>query len=129
MQLDHTEMKVRRWSTRTKAIPRRLIGRYCLMRTSKTIGRERKQTERLIGHAHHVGLVTIPSSLLRIGSVRHLESLHLRDHDWTTDDTDHCIEEVTHGPKREPSFTNTRYPGTRRAIRYCATLGRSRFTI
>ena len=37
------------------------------MRTSKTIGRTRKQTERLIGHAHHVGLATIPPSLLRIG--------------------------------------------------------------
>ena len=28
-------MKVRRWTTRTKAIPRRQMGRCCLMRTSK----------------------------------------------------------------------------------------------
>ena len=54
-----------------------------------------RQTGRMIGHPHHVGLATIPSSLLRIGSVRHLDSLCRRDHDRTTGETVCCIEEVT----------------------------------
>ena len=41
-------MKLRRLTTLAKAIRRRQIGRHCL-----------KQTERLIGHALHVGLATI----------------------------------------------------------------------
>ena len=87
-------------TTRTKAIPRRQRSRYCLVKTPKTIGGTIRQTGRMIGHPHHVSLATIPPLLLRIGSVRHLNSLCLRDPDRTTGET--ICDSERHGPKRRP---------------------------
>ena len=50
----------------------------------KTIGSTRKRTERLIGQAHHVGRATFPSSLLRIRSVRRLDSLWPSNSHWAS---------------------------------------------
>ena len=55
----------------------------------------RKQKGLLTAPTHHAGLATIPSSLLRIGSVRRLDSLCLWDRDQTSGETNSCIVEVT----------------------------------
>ena len=78
-----------------KAIPRLHVCGNCLVRASKTIGGTKKQTELLIGPTHHAGLATIPSSSLRVGPVRRLDSLCLCDRDQTTGETKRCIGEAT----------------------------------
>ena len=81
-----------------KAIPRLQMCGNCLVRASKTNGGTRKrrnQTELLIGPTPHAGLATIPSSSLRVGSVRGLDSLCQWDRNQTTGEPICCIVDVT----------------------------------
>ena len=68
------KMRSRRWLKLEKAIPRLQMCGDCLVRASKTIGKERKQTEQLLGPTRHAGFVTSPSSSLQFGSVRRMGS-------------------------------------------------------
>ena len=114
-------MKLRRWTT--KATPRRQRGRCSLMRTPKTIGGTRKQTERLIGHAHHVGLATIPSSLLRVGPVR---SPCLWDRYQTTGETNCFVVRVTSRNVLVQSEHFLHKVGTHHCGTYCLLLHNTR---
>ena len=87
-------MKHRRRPTLVKVFPRLQRCGYCLVRASKTTGGTRKQTDLLIGPAQQAGLATIPSSSLRVGSVRRLDSLWLWDLDQTTGETNCSIAKV-----------------------------------
>ena len=64
------------------------------MRSSKTSGRTRKQTEQLIGPTHHACLATI-SSFLRVASALRMGSPCQRDRDQITGETNCCIVRVT----------------------------------
>ena len=69
----------------------------CIGRGLSTSSNERRKRIKKIqtAPARHAGLATIPSSLLRVGSVRRLGSPCLRDREQTAGETHCCIVEVT----------------------------------
>ena len=62
---------------------------------SETDGWTENQKELPTAPTHHAGLATMSSSLLRVGSVRRLDSLCLRDRDQNAGEPICCIVEVT----------------------------------